>query len=332
MEIAVVIPTLNRAETLRLTLESLSQVSGIHDDTCQILIVDNGSTDSTRDVVSEARSRFHRFCYIDNPNPGLHTGRNLGWQSTTADVVAYLDDDVLLSERWLAGVRSAFKDPAVLLAGGPILPAFQAPVPNWLMQMWDKQPLGDRILGELSILDLGVVRRIINPFQVFGCNFLVRKRVLEEAQGFHPDGMPQTLLRFRGDGESYVSALVKECGGITCYEPDAAVWHQVSEERTTVDYFERRWFAQGISDSYTDIRNRQSLKRRIKRALITLKHLVPDTNPLVCYRGLQRRFRRHWARGYLFHHWACWKDPLLREWVRQPNYLGTLGRVPQLKP
>jgi len=94
-----------------------------------------------------------------------------------------------------------------------------------------------RILIYLSILDLGDTIKTINPYHVFGCNFSIRKKILLEAGGFHPDAMPQELIRFRGDGESHVSRYILVHGYKTLYHPKASVYHLVTHNRMTEDYF-----------------------------------------------------------------------------------------------
>jgi hypothetical protein len=56
-----------------------------------------------------------------------------------------------------------------------------------------------------SILDFGNAIQEISPDYVWGCNFSIRKEVLLKVRGFHPDGMPDEFLRYRGDGETSVS-------------------------------------------------------------------------------------------------------------------------------
>ena len=96
--------------------------------------------------------------------------------------------------------------------------------------------------------------------------------ILIAAGGFHPDGMPKELIRFRGDGETHVSRHVAESGLECVFHPGASVHHKVTPERMTYAYFRQRGFNQGVSDSYTQLRQQDlpsiSGKRPfIKRAL-----------------------------------------------------------------
>ena len=85
--------------------------------------------------------------------------------------------------------------------------------------MWQPNVKGDRVLSTLSLIDLGDDPKEIDPKLVFGCNFSIRRRVLSEAQGFHPDGMPEQLIRYRGDGETYVANFIAAKGYKAQYVP-----------------------------------------------------------------------------------------------------------------
>lgn len=95
--VTVIVPTFNRAETLPRALSSiLSQ-------TCQprhIIVVDDGSTDSTADLI---RNRFPRVHYLYQPNAGVSAARNAGIRlhdtlvADTSEWIALLDSD----DEWL---------------------------------------------------------------------------------------------------------------------------------------------------------------------------------------------------------------------------------------
>lgn len=72
--------------------------------------------------------------------------------------------------------------------------------------------------------------------------------------------MPNNLLHLRGDGESYVASFVGSRGYKSVYVPSASIYHFVPKERMTVDYFRKRAFNQGVSDSFTQLRTNESLK------------------------------------------------------------------------
>ena len=106
-----------------------------------------------------------------------------------------------------------------------------------------------------------------------------------ELGGFNPDKVPENLIRFRGDGETYVSQRIKDLGLKTLFHPGATVYHRVPASRVTKDYFCRRSFEIGIESSFSEIRKNKSLdnsghiscKAWVRKALtlaLQVKHWV----------------------------------------------------------
>lgn len=87
LNIAVVIPTYNRATLLMRALESVAQQSLKPK---EVIVVDDGSEDDTAELVKQ---RFPKVTLLQQDNRGVSSARNLGIQSTSADWVALLDSD-----------------------------------------------------------------------------------------------------------------------------------------------------------------------------------------------------------------------------------------------
>jgi hypothetical protein len=152
------------------------------------------------------------------------------------------------------------------MVGGNNLALFLRTPPRWLQCLLERSAVtGGRALPSLSILELEGGPRIFSPYYVWGCNFAIRKSVLLEARGFHPDAMPAEMIRFRGDGETHVSRYVLESGMKCLFHPGASVYHKVTPERMTFKYFRQRGFNQGISDSYAALRVRDVKVPRVWR-------------------------------------------------------------------
>jgi len=329
MDFSVVVPTRNRCEALRVALTSILEQRLEHG-RFEVLVVDNGSTDGTRALVDELRARHPGLAYHHAAEPGLHVGRHKGLRESRGDILVYVDDDIRAAPGWLAGLREAMADPRVAMAGGRVLPEWGATPPDWIRRLWEQPQAEGRVLPDLSILDLGDRPRPIPPTLVFGCNFAVRRSVLLAAGGFHPDGFPQELIRFRGDGESWVSAYVEEQGLLAFYHPDASIQHCIPASRLTAGYFRQRQFNQGISDSYTAIRragglrraglSSKVLRRRLRRSLRRLLGRVPANFAAIPDSEIQRELRQSHDEGYEFHQQAVRRDPRLLAWVLQKSY------------
>jgi glycosyltransferase involved in cell wall biosynthesis len=320
---------------LKLALESIAK-QNLSQQSFETIVVDNGSTDETKEVVDSFVKNIPNLRYFYEETPGLHVGRHKGLKEAKADILVYADDDIEAFPTWLEGIVEAFEDKDVMLVGGKNLPKFEAEPPDWVMKMWSRPHPEGKILGHLGILDFGDSIKEISPYYVFGCNFSIRKSILLEAKGFHPDAMPQELIRFRGDGESHVSHYILEQGYTALYHPNVSVYHLVPKERMTESYFCKRAYNQGISDSYTQIRAVHGLAYSAKSLYEKLRQMSPSD----IVRAIGRRAKRVIGRsrkepfdeiqgkiaqayraGWQFHQNEVQNDPKLLEYVLKQTYL-----------
>lgn len=307
--LSVIIPTRNRAALLYNALESLAAQT-YPQNSFEVIVVDNGSTDLTAEVCQRFERRISQLRRIYDPRPGLHNGRHTGLEAAKGTILVYADDDIEAMPAWLEGIAESFVDPKVALVGGKILPKFESQPPEWIDALSHKADLGWS-LGWYSILDFGDTVHEISPEYVWGCNFSIRKEVLKQAGGFHPDSVPQELIKYRGDGETAVSFAVRDLGLKALYNPKASVYHVVSSERMTPDYIYRRAFNQGVSDSYTITRN--------SRALSAPRQYAPSSNTI------HEAVDRGMVDGFNFHQQMVQADSNLQEWVLRDNYFGENG-------
>lgn len=112
MNVSVVIATYNRRDLLRRTLESVaSQSHAPH----EVIIADDGSTDSTPELAAE----FPQVTFLRQENRGSSAARNLGVQRATGDVVAFTDDDCVVPPDWLERIVDGYeRHPEVAGVGG----------------------------------------------------------------------------------------------------------------------------------------------------------------------------------------------------------------------
>lgn len=325
--LSVIIPTQNRSTLLAKTLSSITR-QGFPVGQFEVIVIDNGSTDDTKAVCEGFSGTLPHFRYVYDPRPGLHVGRHRGLREAEGKVLVYADDDINPYETWLQALADSFSDPAVGMAGGNDLPEFESAPPPWFDQLWIQVPEG-KYITQFSLIDFGNQPREISPYYIFGCNFAIRKQLLLEVGGFHPDGVPKKLLRLRGDGESYVAAsvLAKKCKVV--FNPLASVYHWVPASRMTLQYIYDRAYAQGVSDSFTRIRAEHltaDLQPRppAGRLVKTLKNKLKDTfkGPGGTAAGeVQNAIARGYAAGFRFHQDEVAQDPELLSWVLKPNFL-----------
>jgi GT2 family glycosyltransferase len=102
--ISVVIPTCGRPNLLRRCLDALMKQT-LRLDAFEIIVVDDGRSDATRQVVAEMARQFIApvIRYIQPPagSKGPAGARNAGWRAAQTPVIAFTDDDTIADARWL---------------------------------------------------------------------------------------------------------------------------------------------------------------------------------------------------------------------------------------
>ncbi len=108
--LSVIIPVYNRAGLIGSVIEALlnQQTPPL-----EIIIVDDGSTDNTGDVV-----RSYPVKYIRQENRGPASARNRGFKESKGEVVAFIDSDCIARPDWLEKVLSGFDSPEVGAVAG----------------------------------------------------------------------------------------------------------------------------------------------------------------------------------------------------------------------
>ena len=320
--ISVIIPTRNRADLLSLAIQSLLSQT-LDKDHFETLIIDNGSIDHTEEVAKKYINQLPNLCYIHAPEPGLHIGRHRGMREAKGDILVFADDDIEATPAWLKSYHRLFSDSQVAMAGGNNFPLFVQPPPNWLKCLWERsKPEGGRALSILSILHSRGDLREFNPYMVWGCNFAIRKSVLVEAGGFHPDLMSKELIQYQGDGETHVSRYIVENDLKCMFHPGASIYHKVTPERMTHSYFRQRGYSQSVSDSYTALRGQDIAQQNLMlRAAVWAWHQLKDRIYLSAEaKQALNEFKRGHREGYAYHQ-HCYKiDPEIRAWVHKADY------------
>lgn len=274
-EVSAVICTHNRAAFLEETLNALLHQE--HDAIpFEVVVVDNCSTDNTREICDRAISAGLPLRYFMETRLGVCYARNLGWQNAAADFVFYLDDDAIPEPSWLASIVRSITtlDSTVGCIGGRVIPRWMGHKPEWA---------DDRNEISLGYVDFGDERQILDDsLSPIGANVGYPKRVLEATGGF-----VESLGR-RGDSllgceETLLERMIRKQGLQIVYDPSVVVRHAIHADRLTPDWILRRTYWQGASLAICDmILNPVSSLERVKQtALRGLQLLIPPVRTLI---------------------------------------------------
>jgi glucosyl-dolichyl phosphate glucuronosyltransferase len=334
--ISIIIPTYNRDRSLEQTLVSLYAQKNIAQ--AEVIVINNGSTDQTASICERYAAAHSNFRVAFEPTPGLLTGRHAGASMAQGSVLAFIDDDVELSHTWLDAItEQMLGNEEIAFMTGPTLPKYEAYPPKWIDYFWHRAAGSGRMCAYLSLLDLGDAPKMIDPGYVWGLNFIVRKAVLHQLGGFHPDCIPKALQQFQGDGESGLTNKARELGLKALYHPGAMLYHVIPATRLTPEYFDGRAFYQGVCDSYSVLRTEHGLYRRTPEITVPVQRTTPGlkarlrswlrpapvaTMPTLPSEiaQLKERFREKEKEGYAFHQTMFDTQPHVREWVLRTDY------------
>jgi len=223
MKLSVVLATRNNASELGVFLESLSRCRAPGD--WEVIVVDNGSTDATRQTV-ESFGAVLPLRYCRQPAPGKSISLNHGLRRAQGEIVLFTDDDVEPDPDWLLNhVRAMDAHPGTCMVGGRITVDHDA-LPAWLGASFN---LRGMLVTEH---DLGDAPR---PYAAgehpFGPNMSVRRRCLEGIEQPWPEHLgPGTALPL-GDELLFSRKIAARTGENMLYEPSCAVRHRAAPEK-----------------------------------------------------------------------------------------------------
>lgn len=239
LAISIIIPTHNRGDSLRTTLESLKNQT-FPKDGYEIIVVDNASTDNTKGVTEECSLNGNKkLHYAYESRLGVHYARNSGARIAKGEILALADDDAIYDKNWLSCLYKHYGNPEVGCVGGKILAKWEADPPFWVNKIH---------ASFFSLLDRGDQAKELNlPDDIYSANMSVRKNLLFEVKGFNPGVIGSIWL---GDGETTLLRKISRAKYKIIYAPDALCWHFIPKERLTLTYIKRRARNGGVASSY----------------------------------------------------------------------------------
>ena len=230
-DVSVIVSTYNRHRTLPRVIESLLEQRVPGSLRYEIIVVDNNSTDTTRDLVAEYLRRFPGLVrYAFEARQGVSNGRNAGVRAARGSIVAFTDDDNVASRTWVAAIAQLLRaHPDAAGVGGKVLPEWPRTPPGWLDQ---------RHWSPLAILDYGerpFFTSARRPLCLLTANLALRRDVLVRLGGFS--------AAFPRCQDHELLLRLWRSGGKVLYAPELVTFAPVDPERMTRRYH-RQWHEQ----------------------------------------------------------------------------------------
>jgi GT2 family glycosyltransferase len=122
LSVTVVVSTRNRGAMIEPALRSLMALDY---PTFDVVVVDQSTNSATQDCVREVAASDPRIQYLPSTRVGLSSGRNAGVAASSAEVIAFTDDDCVVEPGWLSAIDQELRDPDVAGVFGRVLPDVQ---------------------------------------------------------------------------------------------------------------------------------------------------------------------------------------------------------------
>lgn len=272
MNLSVVMSTFNRPDDTLRFLESLEKTETRPGVQWEVIVVDNGSTDRTPDVV---RSYIARAGYalqlISEARKGRSSGINAGIRAATGRYLAFTDDDIVVTPDWVQGIIDYLdRHPEAGCIGGMVKLHNPADAPITITTSETH-----------AVIDSSTFTPH-NP-QILGCNTAIRRSLLDEIGLFDAELGVGTPTRSGEDVDLLHRVLTSNCE--LHYVPEIVVHHnhgrrtaqQIRSVMKGYGYGLGAFYAKYFSSSdrqvmrwaYWDLRH--TIGRHVLRALFAVK-------------------------------------------------------------
>lgn len=240
---SIIICTRNRASYLGHTIRETAKQK-LTNGLFEIIIVDNNSTDHTKEVVEACQSLITTIPlhYFIETEVGLSAARNRAIREAKGQILCFLDDDAVPEREWLARLCNLFAQyEQAMCAGGMIIPNYETKPPLWFDE-YHEGFFSPKFTNKHS------AHITTYPYYPYGANFAVRMIAFGLVGKFDPK------LGYRGTNlipseETEFLRRIERAGYQIAIDPNAVVRHLIPSERVTENYFLRRAYAQGRANA-----------------------------------------------------------------------------------
>lgn len=258
LDVTVAIPTYNGAERLPMVLDRLR--SQIHTEhlTWEVIVCDNNSTDDTRALVNQYQETWPghaplHYCFA--PQQGSAFARQRAVAAAKGTLIAFLDDDNIPAEDWVASAYQFAQDhPRAGAFGSQIHGQFESELPAEL----------ENIKCFLAIIERGEAPHRYEPANKIlppAAGLVVRKQAWEKA-------VPETLFlnntgKAAGLASEDLEAIlhIQKSGWEVWYNPNMVVHHDIPDGRLRKDYLITLLRCVGLSSFYIRMLGLEKWKR-----------------------------------------------------------------------
>jgi len=231
--LSVIISTRDRSGSLRTLLASLEQLAS-PPVAWEIVIADNGSRDDTPRLLAEWKLRDPRRTVVRVQEPGKSRAVNAAITASRGELLAFLDDDVVVDRDWLVEIWSYFAKHDCAAAQGAVL---------WPPEAYDDAELAALLERYRTIVHLDLSPDAVRT-KLTGANMAVRRHAFAVVGTFN-EKLGPGAAGLSEDNE--LADRIRRHGGWIGYMARARVTHEIDRSRLTEEYFAEYHRRQGRS-------------------------------------------------------------------------------------
>lgn len=236
-DVSIVVITFNRAHMLQRALKNLAALEPDDQWSCEIVVVNNASTDSTNEVIAEAaKTSPIPIRGVEEMRPGVSHARNKGVAESRGDWIAFVDDDELPEPDWMRKMAGFAREREIPIVGGVVRVVYDEPGYPVAAAAYQE------LLGRQAPFTVPLP---VSPTRLPGTdNVLVHRRVFEKVGQFNP------ALSDGEDHDLFMRAL--DAGFTGWFTPEAVVDHLTPGYRMTEAYIRWRYLRYGKNRAQFD--------------------------------------------------------------------------------
>lgn len=276
--------TYNRSQLLKQCLESLSTlIAPSQGLVWEILVIDNNSTDDTKNIVEEIKSKSRvNLRYFIETQQGIVFARNRAVKEARYGIIAFVDDDETADKNWLENMAGTFKSYDPDCVGGKMLPAgWPEKLPAWFTQelhlfasIYDR---GDALIEWTSV----------DQNTPYSGNIAYKKSVFDKLGYFDISMGRRGKDSVSGGEEQDLNIRILENGGKIIYQPKAVVYHAFRPQFLKKSYYRNISFYQGQAEALSSMSFKAffyAFYHFIRRSVLYIGHIIKH--------GYNRSFRQ----------------------------------------
>jgi GT2 family glycosyltransferase len=281
--VSILIPTRNRASSLKRLLDSLQFSTSVDDTQLEIIVINNLSTDATSQALMEALAEETRFPIrvLEQSKRGKSWALNLGLGQATGSVLLLLDDDVTVDKSCVGEHVAAYKENIFDAVQGKVLPG--------------RDPDGQTAdISRLTKYNIPIVDHGDAPCGIrgfTGTNISFKREVFEKV-GLFDTRLGPGAAGFSEDTE--YSRRIRQAGFKIGYAPTAIVYHELNPERYGSSYNRKVHYRKGFS---------RSIYREGSVTIRVLPDLVGNCFRYLAYKATGRQQKAYRTEGRIM---KCW--------------------------